>query len=100
MRLFLFAFHGWVSILGTALLHMAYYKVPRPPNALPDELVWKALGLSRATFFRKLKVGLMTSPVLRDGTSRRWWTPTDVEIAKQEISATKDLTVSRTRRRL
>jgi predicted DNA-binding transcriptional regulator AlpA len=65
---------------------MAYQRVPRPSNALPDELVWKALGLSRATFFRKLKDGSISSPTLRDGTMRRWWTPADIELAHQELS--------------
>ena len=64
---------------------MAYQRVTRPPNALPDELAWKTLGLSRATFFRKLKEGALTVPVQRQGTSRRWWTPTDIELAQQEL---------------
>jgi predicted DNA-binding transcriptional regulator AlpA len=43
------------------------------------------LGISRRTFFRKLSAGEITPPVERTGTKRRWWTETDVEIAKQEL---------------
>lgn len=78
---------------------MPYQRVPRPVNAVPDELVWKALGLSRATFFRRLKCGLLTAPIERDGTSRRWWTPSDIEIATQEISSSPRSRAGRTRRR-
>jgi predicted DNA-binding transcriptional regulator AlpA len=65
---------------------MAYQRVPRPANAVPDEMVWKALGLSRATFFRKLKDGAISAPVPREGTARRWWTPADIELAHQELT--------------
>lgn len=65
---------------------MSYQRVPRPPNAVPDELAWKQLGLSRATFFRKLKNGTLTAPIPRCGTERRWWTPSDIEVAMQELS--------------
>jgi predicted DNA-binding transcriptional regulator AlpA len=66
---------------------MPYVKASRPPNALPDALAWKALGLSRATFFRKLKEGTLTAPIARSGTARRWWTPADIEMARQELGA-------------
>ena len=66
--------------------HMAYQKVPRPPNTVQDSLVWKTLGLSRATFFRKLKDGTLSPPITRSGTARRWWTLSDLEIARQELS--------------
>ena len=64
---------------------MAYQKAARPPNAVPDEIVWRTLGLSRATFYRRLKDGTLTAPIERAGSSRRWWTPSDVEIARQEM---------------
>ena len=57
-------------------------------NAVPDAVAWKSLGLSRATFFRKLKGGTLTAPVSRKDTRRRWWTPADLEIARQELAAT------------
>ncbi|MGC4053279.1 MAG: hypothetical protein QM757_28580 [Paludibaculum sp.] len=79
---------------------MAYQKVPRPPNALPDELAWKQLGLSRATFFRKLKDGTLTAPVQREGTERRWWTPSDIDLALQELSQVPRPTPRRPRRKL
>jgi hypothetical protein len=66
---------------------MAYLKVPRPANAVPDSIAWKALGVSRATFFRKLKEGTITAPISRKDTRRRWWTPADLEIARQELAA-------------
>ena len=66
---------------------MTYVKVSRPPNAVPDSVAWMTLGLSRATFFRKLKEGTLTAPITRSGTTRRWWTPADIEIARQELGA-------------
>ncbi|GAC1440606.1 MAG: hypothetical protein NVSMB58_37710 [Terriglobales bacterium] len=68
-------------------LSMGYQKVNRPSNAIPDSVAWKTLGLSRATFFRRLKEGTLTAPILRSGTARRWWTPSDIEIAQQELGA-------------
>ena len=67
---------------------MPYVRAARPPNAVPDSVAWKTLGLSRATFFRKLKEGRLTPPIARSGTARRWWTPSDIEIARQELGAT------------
>lgn len=66
---------------------MPYQKATRPPNAVPDEMVWRALGLSRATFYRRLKDGSLSAPIERSGTTRRWWTPADIEIARQEMAA-------------
>ena len=66
---------------------MAYQKATRPGNAVPDSVAWKTLGLSRATFYRKLKEGTITSPITRAGTTRRWWTPSDLEIARQELGS-------------
>jgi len=65
---------------------MPYMKVSRPPNAVPDSVAWKTLGVSRATFFRRLKQGTLTAPIARSGTARRWWTPADIEIARQELA--------------
>jgi predicted DNA-binding transcriptional regulator AlpA len=65
--------------------------VPRPSNAYPDEVVWDMLGISRRTFFRKLSAGEITPPLERAGTKRRWWTETDVEIARQELAGTQEL---------
>ena len=66
---------------------MPYLKVSRPGNAVPDSVAWKTLGVSRATFFRRLKQGTLTAPIERSGTARRWWTPADLEIARQELAA-------------
>lgn len=66
---------------------MTYQKVSRPSNAVPDSIAWKALGLSRATFYRRLKEGTLTAPIARTGTTRRWWTPSDIEMARQELTA-------------
>lgn len=65
---------------------MPYVKVARPANAVPDSIAWKRLGLSRATFFRRLKEGTLTVPISRNDTRRRWWTPADLEIARQELA--------------
>lgn len=78
---------------------MAYQKVPRPANVVPDELAWKLLGVSRATFFRKLKEGTLTAPIARDGTARRWWTPSDLELAQQELSSESKARPTRPARR-
>lgn len=64
---------------------MAYQRVPRPANAIPNCLVWKALCLSRATFYRYLRNGSLTAPIARDGTTRLWWTRADLEVAMIEI---------------
>lgn len=69
---------------------MSHLKVARPSNAVPDSVAWKTLGLSRATFFRKLKEGTLTAPIARIGTTRRWWTPADIEIARQELGEPLD----------
>lgn len=68
---------------------MGLVRVPRPSNAVPDSVAWDMLGLSRATFFRKLKDGTLTAPIPRNGTSRRWWTAADIEVARQELSGTR-----------
>jgi len=67
---------------------MPYVRVSRPVNAVPDSIAWKTLGVSRATFFRKLKEGTLTAPITRNDTRRRWWTPADLEIARQELGDT------------
>ena len=41
--------------------------------------------MSRATFYRKLKNGTLTAPILRDGTARLWWTPADLDVAILEV---------------
>jgi predicted DNA-binding transcriptional regulator AlpA len=69
---------------------MPYAKVLRPSNAVPDSVAWKALGVSRATFFRRLKEGTLTAPVPRSGTTRRWWTESDLEIARQELAENQE----------
>jgi predicted DNA-binding transcriptional regulator AlpA len=66
---------------------MAYQKILRPANVVPDSVVWKTLGMSRATFYRRLKEGTLSVPIPRSGTTRRWWTPSDIEIARQELNA-------------
>jgi predicted DNA-binding transcriptional regulator AlpA len=88
MRLFSIDFMVSISVSSTDGKGMPYVKVSRPPNAIPDSVAWRMLGLSRATFFRKLKEGVLTAPITRSGTSRRWWTPADIETARQELGAT------------
>jgi predicted DNA-binding transcriptional regulator AlpA len=87
MRLFLLEIYNLSHYHYWEEDEMAYQKVNRPPNAVPDSVAWKTLGLSRATFFRKLKEGSLTAPITRSGTARRWWTPSDIEIARQELEA-------------
>jgi len=66
---------------------MPYQRITRPSNTIPDSGAIRQLGISRATFYRKLKEGCITSPTSRGESSRRWWTPADIECARQELSA-------------
>ena len=63
---------------------MAYKKVPQRAAAYCDAAAMRLLGLSRATFFRKLKNGL-PAPEPMEGTQRRWWTEGDLEMAREYL---------------
>ena len=64
---------------------MPYRKVPRRAGAYSDAAVMQMLGLSRATFFRRLKDGSLNGPPLIEGTQRRWWTEADIEYAREQL---------------
>ena len=61
--------------------------VPRPLNALPDEIAARQLQISRMTLFRKLKDGTISAPATFSGTSRRWWRAADIETAREQLAA-------------
>jgi hypothetical protein len=61
--------------------------VPRPLNAVSDDVAARQLQISRMTLFRKLKIGTISPPVALEGTSRRWWRPADIVAAREQLVA-------------
>jgi hypothetical protein len=61
--------------------------VPRPVNAVSDDIAAKQLRISRMTLFRKLKNGTISPPVPVEGTQRRWWRPADIQVAREQMEA-------------
>lgn len=59
--------------------------VPRPVNALPDDIAAKQLQISRMTLFRRLKDGTISPPAPVHGTRRRWWRPGDIQTAREQL---------------
>lgn len=45
----------------------------------------RLLGISRATFFRKINDGVLRPPQPATGTKRRWWTQADIALAREEL---------------
>lgn len=86
------------NILYQICLDMALQRrprlLPRPANAVPDEMAARQLHISRMTLFRKLKDGTLSPPAPLEGTRRRWWRPADIEAAREQLTA------ARTRRAL
>ena len=64
-----------------------YRTVPRKSNALPDALAARQLNISRMTLFRRMQEGVITPPAPIEGTKRRWWTPGDIEVAREQLQA-------------
>ena len=62
-----------------------FRRVPRPVNAVPDEIAAQQLGISRMTMFRKLRDGSLTAPASISGTKRRWWRPADIAVAREQL---------------
>ena len=61
--------------------------LPRPVNAVPDEVAARQLQISRMTLFRKLKEGILSPPLPLEGARRRWWRPADIETAREQLRA-------------
>jgi len=59
--------------------------VPRPANAVSDDIAARVLNISRMTLFRKLKDGTLSPPLPVAGTQRRWWRPPDIEVAREQL---------------
>jgi hypothetical protein len=68
--------------------------VPRPANAVPDDIAAKLLRISRMTLFRKLRDGTISPPVPVEGTQRRWWRPPDIEVAREQLGMVREERVS------
>ena len=47
------------------------------------------LGISRATFYRRLQDGTLAPPSLRVGKRRRLWTLAEVVLAQEQLQAQK-----------
>jgi predicted DNA-binding transcriptional regulator AlpA len=60
-------------------------RVPTRENGVSDAEVITALGISKATFFRFLRSGILAPPVPLNGTKRRWWTAADLQFAKDAL---------------
>ena len=60
-------------------------RVPRPANAVSDDIAAKLLHISRMTLFRKMKDGTISPPLPLEGTHRRWWRPADIEVAREQL---------------
>jgi len=63
--------------------------VPRPSNAVPDDIAALQLNISRMTLFRKLRDGTISPPVPIEGTRRRWWRPADIDLAREQLEMEK-----------
>ena len=50
------------------------------------------LGISRATFYRRLQDGTLAPPASRIGKRRRVWTLAEIELAKEQLQAQKERT--------
>jgi predicted DNA-binding transcriptional regulator AlpA len=50
------------------------------------------LGISRATFYRLLKAGVLPSPAGRIGKRRRVWTSAEIVLAQEQLQAQKERT--------
>jgi predicted DNA-binding transcriptional regulator AlpA len=60
-------------------------RVPTRDNGVSDTNAISVLGISRATFFRLLRSGVFPQPTPISGTKRRWWTPADLQLAKDAL---------------
>jgi predicted DNA-binding transcriptional regulator AlpA len=65
-------------------------RVPFREGGIADSGAIQALGVSRATFFRLLKAGVVPQPAPVNGTKRRWWSAADVQIARDAIREHKE----------
>lgn len=50
------------------------------------------LGISRATFYRRLQDGTLTAPAGRLGKHRRLWTLAEIAFAQEQLQARKERT--------
>lgn len=57
----------------------------RPRSGYRDTAVITALGISRATFYRRLQDGTLSRPMGTAGKNRRLWTDADIALARQEL---------------
>jgi predicted DNA-binding transcriptional regulator AlpA len=62
-----------------------YIPVPKKSAAHSDDAACYLLGISRTTFFRKLRDGTLSPPPPISGTKRRWWDTGSILLAKEEL---------------
>ncbi len=64
----------------------------RSRSGVSDAGVMSMLGVSRATFYRRLQDGTLTPPAGRIGKRRRIWTLAEIQLAKEQLQAQKERT--------
>lgn len=62
----------------------------RSQSGLSDAVVIGMLGISRATFYRRLGDGTLTPPSGRQGKNRRLWTTAEVLLAQEQLEEQKE----------
>lgn len=64
----------------------------RNRSGILDSAAISMLGISRATFYRRLQDGTITPPSGVVGKRRRLWTMAEVVLAKEQLQAQKERT--------
>ncbi len=64
----------------------------RSRSGISDTGVISMLGISRATFYRRLQDGTLTPPSGKVGKRRRVWTLAEIELAKEQLQAQRERT--------
>ncbi len=64
----------------------------RSRSGISDTGAISMLGISRATFYRRLQDGTLTPPAGRIGKRRRVWMLAEIELAKEQLQAKKERT--------
>jgi predicted DNA-binding transcriptional regulator AlpA len=64
----------------------------RNRSGILDGAAISMLGISRATFYRRLQDGTITPPASVVGKRRRLWTMAEIVLAKEQLQAQKERT--------
>jgi predicted DNA-binding transcriptional regulator AlpA len=62
----------------------------RSSSGVSDVGAISMLGISRATFYRRLQDGTITPPAGRVGKRRRLWTLAEIALAQEQLQASKE----------